>query len=39
VVQESGTGRSGGRSNRDERKIGVVEEEMVNKYLQRNRGA
>jgi hypothetical protein len=38
VVQESGAGRSGGRSNGDERRRGAVEE-MVNKYLQQNRGA
>jgi hypothetical protein len=29
VVQESGTGRSGGRSNGDEWRRGVVEEETV----------
>jgi hypothetical protein len=39
VVQESGTSRSGGRSNGGEQRRGAVEEETVNKYLQWNKGA
>jgi hypothetical protein len=38
-MQESGTSRSDGRSNGGEQRRGAVEEETVNKYLQRNRGA
>jgi hypothetical protein len=34
VVQESGAGRSGGRSEGEEWRRGAVKEETVNKYLQ-----